>query len=51
MGFRWVLLMCLKVVRFEQSAASLPRPFSKIGAVKSVEITGVHTPHPTAFRQ
>jgi len=27
------------------------RPFSRLGAVKSVEITGVHTPHPMAFRQ
>ncbi len=49
--FRWVLLMCLKAVRFERSAAAFPHPFSRLGAVKSVEITGVHTPHPTAFRQ
>jgi len=49
--FRWVLLMCLKAVRFERLAASLPRPFSRFGAVKSVKITGVHTPHPMAFRQ
>ncbi len=51
MGFRWVLLMCLKVVRFERSAASLPAPFQGYGAVKSVKIAEVHTPHPMAFRQ
>jgi len=29
--FRWVLLMCLKAVRFERSAASLPAPFQGLG--------------------
>ncbi len=30
-GFRWVLLMCLKAVRFEHSLASIPCPFQGPG--------------------